>query len=118
MARRLQAAVAVSAAVVLGLAGCGSPSSNNADKNDSDSGKIEAQTTSVDATAKGPAPEVEGARKGGVATIYAQSTPNTFDPTDTYYSDSLAIGRLLYRTPTQNVERDGKSVLVPDLTDV
>ncbi|WP_305790210.1 ABC transporter substrate-binding protein [Symbioplanes lichenis] len=118
MARRLQAAVAVSAAVVLGLAGCGSPSSNNAEKSDTDTGKIETQTISVDPDAKGPAPAIEGARTGGVATVYSQSTPNTFDPTDTYYSDSLAIGRLLYRTPTQNAIRDGKSVLVPDLTDL
>ncbi|WP_306214424.1 ABC transporter substrate-binding protein [Actinoplanes sp. RD1] len=118
MARRLSAAAAVTAVVALGLAGCGSPSSNNSQKSDGDSGKIETQTTSIDPNAKGPAPAVEGARNGGVLTVYAQVTPNTFDPTDTYYTDSLAIGRLLYRTPTQNAIRDGKSVLVPDLTDV
>ncbi|GAA2582760.1 ABC transporter substrate-binding protein [Winogradskya consettensis] len=118
MARRYKAAVAATAVVALGLTGCGSPSSNNGNKPDSGNGAITTQTSSIDAAAKGPAAAVPGAKNGGTLTVYSASTPNTFDPTDTYYSDSLAIGRLLYRTPTQFVVRDGKSVLVPDLTDV
>ncbi|MGX6603059.1 ABC transporter substrate-binding protein [Micromonosporaceae bacterium Da 78-11] len=118
MARRFKVAVAATAAVALGLTGCGSPSSNNSDKPDSGSKAITAQTNSIDAAATGPAPAIAGAKNGGTLTVYSQSTPNTFDPTDTYYSDSLAIGRLIYRTPVQFALRDGKSVLVPDLTDI
>ncbi|GLY05603.1 ABC transporter substrate-binding protein [Actinoplanes sp. NBRC 101535] len=118
MASRLTMAAAVAAALTLGVAGCSSPSSNNsADKNE-DTGTISTQTAAIDATAKGPAPEVAGAKKGGVLTVYSQSTPNTIDPTDIYYTDSNEISKLLFRTATQFAIRDGKPVLVPDLTDV
>ena len=76
------------------------------------------QANAIDPTAKGPAAEVPGAKKGGTITVYSQSTPNTFDPTDIYYVDSNEIGKLLFRTPTQFAIRDGKPVLVPDLTDL
>lgn len=115
--RRLNVAVAACAAIALGVTGCGSPSSNNSGTTD-DSGKISTQQSAIDPDAKGPAPEVEGAKKGGTITVYSQSTPNTFDPTDIYYVDSNEIGKLLFRTPTQFAIRDGKPVLVPDLTDV
>ncbi len=114
--RRLNLIVAVAAVVALAAAGCGTPSKNNGDKGNS--GSISQQQNAFDPTAKGPAPEVPGARKGGTLTVYSQATPNTFDPTDTYYTDSSEIGRLLYRTPTQYTMRKGKPVLVPDLTDL
>ncbi|MBO3742778.1 ABC transporter substrate-binding protein [Actinoplanes flavus] len=118
MARRLRMAAAAAAALTLGLAGCGSPSSNNDENKSDDTGKISTQTAAIDPDAKGPAPEVPGARKGGEITIYSQSTPNTIDPTDIYYVDANEIGKLLFRTATQFAIRDGKPVLVPDLTDV
>jgi peptide/nickel transport system substrate-binding protein len=120
MARRVKLAMAATAALAISLAGCGSPSSSN-DKGKSgnpNSGKIDAAVQGIDANAKGPAPEVPGAHKGGILTVYSQSTPNTLDPTNTYYTDSNEIGKLLYRTPTQFDVRDGKPVLVPDLTDL
>jgi peptide/nickel transport system substrate-binding protein len=110
-------AVAVTAAVALAATGCGSPSSNSGKKND-DKGTIEQQQQATDPSAKGPAAEVPGARKGGTVTVYSQSTPNSFDPTDIYYVDSNEIGKLLFRTPTQFDIRGGKPVLVPDLTDL
>ncbi|MFB9239431.1 ABC transporter substrate-binding protein [Plantactinospora siamensis] len=117
--RRLNVAVAACAAIALGVAGCGSPSSNNnGSGGDNNAGKINQQQSALDPTAKGPAPDVDGAKKGGTITIYSQSTPNTFDPTDIYYVDSNEIGKLLFRTPTQFVPRNGKPVLVPDLTDL
>ena len=118
MARRFKLAVAASAALAVGLSGCSSPSSNNDNTSNGGGSKITTATQSIDATAKGPAPEVAGSRKGGNLTVYAASTPNTFDPTDIYYVDSNEIGKLLFRTPTQFAPRDGKPVLVPDLTDV
>ncbi|WP_412745579.1 ABC transporter substrate-binding protein [Krasilnikovia sp. MM14-A1004] len=119
MARRLNVAVAAAAAVALGLTGCSSPSSNNGDSgNKADTGKITKQENALDPNAKGPAPEVPGSRKGGTLQVVAQTTPNTFDPTDIYYTDSNEIGKLLFRTPTQFDIRNGKPTLVPDLTDL
>ncbi|WP_250033034.1 ABC transporter substrate-binding protein [Paractinoplanes maris] len=119
MARRFNVAIAATAALALGVAGCSSPSSNNdAEGGSSDAGKIESQVNATDPNAKGPAKEVEGARPGGVLNVVAQTTPNTFDPTDIYYVDSNEIGKLMFRTPTQFDIRDGKAVLVPDLTDL
>jgi peptide/nickel transport system substrate-binding protein len=111
-------AVAATAAVALGLSGCGSPSSkNDAGKGDT-GGKITTQQSATDPNAKGPAPEVPGARKGGTITITAQTTPATLDPTDTYYVDANEIEKLTFRTPTQYAMRNGQPVLVPDLTDL
>ena len=110
-------AVAVSAAVALGLTACGSPSSSNNNQGGA-SGGISQQHGAFDPSAKGPAPEVPGAKHGGTITIYSQATPNTFDPTDTYYTDSNEIEKLTFRTPTEFAIRDGKPVLVPDLTDL
>jgi peptide/nickel transport system substrate-binding protein len=115
--RRLNGVVAVAATVALGLSACGSPSSNN-NQGGSSGGGISQQHGAFDPTAKGPARDVAGAKKGGTLTIYSQSTPATFDPTDTYYTDSNEIEKLLFRTPTQFDIRDGKPVLVPDLTDL
>jgi peptide/nickel transport system substrate-binding protein len=117
MARRFKVAVAATAAVALGLAGCGSPSSKS-DTGKSDTGAIKAQQSATDPNAKGPAPEAAGVHKGGTITIYAESTPSTFDPTDTYYTDSNEIEKLTFRTPTQYAVRNGQPVLVPDLTDL
>jgi peptide/nickel transport system substrate-binding protein len=118
MARRFKLAVAASAALAVGLTGCSSPSSNNDSTSNGGASKIQTATQAVDKDAKGPAPEVAGSRKGGTLTVYAESTPNTFDPTDIYYVDSNEIGKMLFRTPTQFDIRDGKPVLVPDLTDL
>jgi peptide/nickel transport system substrate-binding protein len=118
MARRFRLAVAATAAVALGLTGCSTPSSTNSGTTKDDTGKINTATSATDPTAKGPAADVPGAKKGGTMTILAQATPNTFDPTDIYYVDSNEIGRLLFRTPTQYAIRNGKPVLVPDLTDL
>ena len=106
MARRFKVAVAATAAVALGLSGCGSPSSKS-DTGKADTGKISAQQSATDPNAKGPAPEAPGVHKGGTITIYAQSTPSTFDPTDTYYTDSNEIEKLTFRTPTQYAIRNG-----------
>jgi peptide/nickel transport system substrate-binding protein len=110
--------VAGAAVATLAVAGCGSPSSNNNQGTTNPTSGIGTQTSALDPNAKGPAPEVAGAKKGGTITVYSQSTPNTFDPTDIYYVDSNEIGKLLFRTPTQFALRNGKPVLVPDMTDL
>jgi len=115
---RVRLALTATAVLALGLAACGSPSSKDKDTGGGDTGKINTAVQGIDRNAKGPAPEIAGAKKGGTITVYSQSTPNTLDPTNIYYTDSNEIAKLLYRTPTQYDVRDGKPVLVPDLTDL
>jgi len=115
--RRVNKAVAVAAAAALAMTACGSPSSNNGQK-EGGSDTVTTDTKVTDPDAKGPAPEVAGAKKGGIVTVYQQQTPVTFDPTAIYYTDTGEIGKLLYRTPTQIALRKGNPVLVPDLTDL
>ena len=98
------------------VAACGSPSAQGTNRPEDDG--IGQQTQALDPTAKGPAADVAGARKGGTITVYSQSTPNNFDPTNIYVTDTGEIGKLLFRTPTQYSMRGGKPVLVPDLTDL
>jgi len=114
--RRLKTTIALAAVTAMAVVGCSSPSSNNDGSNTG--GDIKGQEKSVDPDAKGPAKDVPGAKKGGTLTVYSQSTPNTFDPTDIYYVDSNEISRLMIRTPTQIDLRNGKPVLVPDMTDL
>ncbi|WP_117210917.1 ABC transporter substrate-binding protein [Allorhizocola rhizosphaerae] len=111
----MRVAVAVVAALALAAAGCTqAPSGNNGGNTDIGG----TQEFGQDPNAKGPAPEIPGAKKGGTITVYSESTPNTFDPTDIYYVDSNEIGKLIFRTPTQFAIRNGNAVLVPDLTDL
>jgi len=110
-------AAAVVVVIALATSACGSPSSKNGGGT-GDPGQIAGQEKALDPNAKGPAPEVPGARKGGTITIHSESTVHTMDPTDIYYTDAYEIGRLVFRTPTQSTMRSGKPVLVPDLTDL
>jgi peptide/nickel transport system substrate-binding protein len=112
---RWHRATAATAALALALAGC---STRSGPPEGGNSGPIGTQTIVMDPDAKGPAPAVAGARPGGTITVYSESTPNTFDPTDIYFTDSNEIGKLLFRTPTQFAMRGGKPILVPDLTDL
>lgn len=116
--RQVKVGLAVALAASLAVTACGSPSANNGSSGGGDAKGIETQQSALDPTAKGPAAEVPGAKKGGVITVYSQVTPNTFDPTDTYYADAMAIEKLIFRSPTQFAIRNGKPVLVPDLTDL
>ncbi|GAB2582990.1 ABC transporter substrate-binding protein [Kribbella endophytica] len=110
---------AVAATVMMAAVACGTPSSNSGSGNGNtgDAGKAQAKAT--DPTLKGPAPEVEGAKKGGTATVLSDVTPSTFDPTDIYYVDGNQIGKLMYRALTQYKldEKTGQPTLVPDLAE-
>ena len=109
---------AVAATVMLTAVACGSPSSNGGNKGGTDA-VGGAQVKATDPTAKGPAADVEGAKKGGTITVLSDVTPSGFDPTDTYYVDGNAIEKLYFRSLTQ-FRLDGpdhKPVLVPDLAE-
>jgi peptide/nickel transport system substrate-binding protein len=113
--RRLKVAAALVGISAIALAGCTSKAGS---PNPAPTSTIGVDVQSTDPNAKGPADEVPGAKKGGTITVYSESTPTGFDPTDIYYVDSYAIGKLFYRTPTQYDIRNGSPVLVPDLTDL
>ncbi len=115
--KRAKVAVVVALAAALGVAACSSPSSKSP-TNSASNNTIDQAAKAEDPTAHGPAPEVAGAKTGGTITVLAESTPNTFDPTRTYYVDASEIDRLIYRTPTQYAIVNGNPVLVPDLTDL
>ena len=50
---------------------------------------------------QGPGERDRGRQEGRHVTVLSDVTPNTFDPTDTYYVDANQIEKLLFRTPTQ-----------------
>jgi peptide/nickel transport system substrate-binding protein len=110
---------ALAATVMLAAVACGTPSSNNGSGNGNTGDAGKAQEKATDPTLKGPAPDVEGAKKGGTVTVLSDVTPDTFDPTNIYYVDGNQIGKLMYRALTQYKldDKTGKPVLVPDLAE-
>lgn len=108
---------ALAAAGMLAVAACGSPADDSDTPEGQNNENNQAQTKVMDAAAKGPAKEIAGAKQGGIVTSYYETTPSTFDPTDTYYTDGNQIEKLYFRTLTQFDLRDGKPVLVPDLAE-
>jgi len=110
---------AVAATVLVAAAACGTPSSKNGTTDESNGPANATQTKVTDETAKGPAPDVDGFKKGGTITVLSDVTPDTFDPTNTYYVDGFQIEKLYFRALTQ-YRLDGpdhKPVLVPDLAE-
>jgi len=111
--------LAVGAVASLGLtAACSAPASTPGSTAGGSASKA-ADTkaaAAIDPTAKGPAPEVAGAKKGGTLTVSYSTAPSDMDPSAQFYQDSGAImTRLTQRSLTSFVNRDGKQVLVPDL---
>ena len=108
--------LAVGVVASFGLTACAAPA-NDAKTGDTpkatDGGKLAAP---LDPTAKGPAPEVPGAKKGGTLTVSYSTAPSDMDPSAQFYQDSGAImRRLTQRSLTSFVDRGGKQVLIPDL---
>lgn len=115
MRLKFGAVVAGTLAVAIAAAGCqsntggGSPSSTAAPV----SGKL-----TYDDKAKGPAPEIAGAVKGGTATILSGQDFDRFDPQADYVGTGIMVtGQLVGRTLTGYYEEDGgaKVKLVGDL---
>ena len=115
--------VALAAAGTLSLAACGggSPSENKTNASSGGGGSNSSTandpaSAALEPDAKGPAPEIQGAKKGGTLTVKYAAVPETFDPTRAYYQDTMAIlSQLVTRTLTTYKVENGKSVLVPDL---
>jgi peptide/nickel transport system substrate-binding protein len=116
---RKKALAAAAAVLALGVAACGAPSpnaANNATPQASTAPKADKFSVIVDKDAKGPAPEVSGAQKGGTVSVITSVVPTKFDPTQAYYIDALAILRLTTRGLTElAIQDDGRYHLMPDL---
>ncbi|EWT02961.1 ABC transporter substrate-binding protein [Intrasporangium oryzae NRRL B-24470] len=107
----------VGAAASLGfVAACGAPAANTGNNGASGGNdKVEGAAAALDPNAKGPAPEVPGAKKGGTLTVSYSTVPANFDPSDQFYQDTAVIFSLTHRALTTFTMRNGKMVLVPDL---
>jgi len=71
---------------------------------------------SYDDKAKGPAPEIPGAKKGGILTILGSADFDRFDPQADYRGDGIMVtGQLVGRTLTTYYEEGDKVRLVGDL---
>jgi peptide/nickel transport system substrate-binding protein len=100
------------------VAACGAPAANNGGAggtNGAGNGPVEGAAAALDPNAKGPAPAVPGAKKGGILTVAYSSTPANMDPSDQFFQDTAVIFSLTHRALTTFTMRDGKMVLVPDL---
>ncbi len=107
--------LAVGAAASIAVtAACSAPAANTPGSNDT-VGPVDEAKGVTDPTAVGPAPAIAGVQTGGVLTVSYASQPSDFDPSAQYYQDSAAIMRLMHRSLTTFVERNGQMVLVPDL---
>ena len=111
--------LAMGAAASIGLvAACAAPANNasGSSGNSTQGGAADTAGASLDPNAKGPAPEVVGAKKGGTLTVPYSTAPSSMDPSAQFYQDSsIIMTRLTMRSLTAFVQRDGKQVLVPDL---
>jgi peptide/nickel transport system substrate-binding protein len=115
---RKKAFAAAAAVLALGVAACGAPTpqGDTASPQASTETKPDKFAVILDKDVKGPAPDVEGAQKGGTINVITSVVPTKFDPTQAYYIDVLAVSRLTLRGLTQlSIQEDGKYHLMPDL---
>ena len=77
--------------------------------------KLDSKLVYVD-NAKGPAPEVPGAKKGGIINILGSADFDHYFAQATYRGDAIMVGGQLHlRTLTNYYERDGKLELMGDI---
>nr|MBA3233182.1 ABC transporter substrate-binding protein [Propionibacteriales bacterium] len=112
--------VAVSTVALLALAACGGSGNGGAPGGGGDT-FVEGggAGSGTDATrTDGPAPEIDGAKTGGTATVVSALGLNTMDPSEAYYTNTASIlSGLVTRSLTQYVydEKSGQMILIPDL---
>jgi peptide/nickel transport system substrate-binding protein len=98
-------------ALALGISGC----SKNQGTTTPDTNKKLDSKLSYDDNAKGPAPEIKDAKKGGTVTILAGADFDHFFPQATYRGDAIMVGgQLNLRTLTnyyEEVDAQGKTKL-------
>lgn len=112
--------IAVTAVAMLALAACGGSSGGGNGPGETGSSITEGGKAGQgkDPNRQAPAPEIEGATKGGIVHFSASSGLEVMDPSEAYYSNTLAIlTGLVTRSLTQYAydEASGSMILIPDL---
>ena len=100
------------AATACGGSSSGSPQSQASGKTDAGSGAID---FSVDNDAKGPAPELKGAKKGGTVKVLDLDDITHLDPARIYVNTYQGVSQMITRQLNTFRESAGKVTLVGDL---
>lgn len=111
-------AIVLASATLLTVAACSGGSGDGSGQHSQDLSASGSAGAGQNPDATAPAPEVEGATKGGTLTVLSSGSPATFDPTRTYFLDTIGIMRgLVTRALTQyRYDPETKDmVLVPDM---
>lgn len=113
--RRVIAVVGSAALVATSAVGC----AENTGSGSGDDGQERTAAVRLIGTAadsKGPAPEVEGAKKGGKLTVLKEIWYENLDPQNTYFVVSMAVEALYSRQlTTYRQNKDGSVTIVGDL---
>ncbi|HET8659921.1 MAG TPA: ABC transporter substrate-binding protein [Micromonosporaceae bacterium] len=116
MRPRLAIAAAGAVAIIVSMGAC-----SRTEESGGNQEQRETQTSGIStdpADSKGPAAEVEGARKGGTAYILRRTNYAHLDPQRTYSVSAMAIQQLFARTLTAFKEPGGnRLLLVGDLAE-
>ncbi len=118
--RQRRAVAATGLALVLAASALSACSKNTGDSGTDDE-KVQKQTSAIATDPKesqGPAPEVEGAKKGGTLKLITEADFEHLDPQRTYTVQAMSVQHLLVRTLTQfREDGEGKLTLVGDLAE-
>jgi peptide/nickel transport system substrate-binding protein len=119
--RRSSKIAAAAVVMAMPLAACSSsgPSNHDSSSQGTSTARAKVKSSAMDASVKGPAPVIAGAKKGGTLTITDAGAPPTFDPAGAYYEFSMTIlSELMTRGLTgYQIGKNGHTTLVPDLAD-
>lgn len=118
--RRSSKIAAAAVLMAMPLAACSSsgPGSKGSSSGGSSTPRAKVKSAGMDATVKGPAVKIAGAKKGGTLTITNDGAPPTFDPAGAYYLSSMSVlSDLVTRGLTGYQNANGKNTLVPDMAD-
>jgi len=110
--------IAVSTVGLMALAACGGSNDGSGVGTQTFNSSGGAAGQGQDANRQPPAPEIDGAQKGGTVFVNSVAGLNSMDPTEAYYINTGSIlSQLVTRSLTQYVydEESGQMILIPDL---
>src|SRR4051794_38953701 len=116
--RRDKAIVAMSVVGLMALAACGGSGNNPGAGGTTFDDQSGAAGSGKDPNRQAPAPDINGAQKGGVVRVVSNDGLNSMDPTEAYFINTGSIlTNLVTRSLTQYVydPDTGDMVLIPDL---
>ena len=113
------ATAACSVALLAALAACGGGGNTAAEPGNPTFSEGGRAGEAIDMTrSEGPAPDIEGAQRGGTVTVLSTNGLTTMDPTEAYYTNTTSIlSGLVTRSLTQYVydPETKEMVLIPDI---